>query len=204
VAAFIPLFLASFVFFSLYQQQFTVVVLYVDERLDRTVFGWELPVAWANAINPIFIILLAGAFAALWTWLGPRQPAAPVKFALGTVLMGCAFLLFLIWAGGTGATTPLYGLVVILLLFTVAELLLSPVGLSLATKLAPTAFRAQMVALNFLSIALGTATAGSLAKYYSPTDEAPYFLAVGGAAVAFGVLLLVAAPAIRKLMAGVR
>ncbi len=204
VFAFIPLFLASFVFFSLYQQQFTVVVLYVDERLDRTVFGWELPVAWANSINPIFIILLAGAFAALWTRMGPRQPSAPVKFALGTVLMGAAFLLFLLWAGGSGPTTPLYALVLILLLFTVAELLLSPVGLSLATKLAPTAFQAQMVALNFLSIALGTATAGSLAKYYSPDNETPYFLLVGGAAVVFGVLLAIASPAIRRLMSGVR
>lgn len=155
VTAFIPLFLAGFVFFSLYQQQFAVVVRYVDERLNRTLFGWELPIAWANSINPIFIILLAGVFAALWTKLGPRQPSAPVKFAMGTVLMGLAFLTFLVWAGGTGNSTPLWALVFILLL--------SPVGLSLATKLAPRAFQTQMVALNFLSIALGTATAGSLA-----------------------------------------
>jgi POT family proton-dependent oligopeptide transporter len=61
-----------------------------------------------------------------------------------------------------------------------------------------------MVALNFLSIALGTALAGSLAKYYDPADEAPYFLAVGGAAVTFGVLLAIASPLIRRLMKGVR
>ena len=106
--------------------------------------------------------------------------------------------------GGTGNTTPLLALVAILFLFTVAELLLSPVGLSLATKLAPTAFRTQMVALNFLSIALGTALAGTLAKYYDPDDEMPYFLAVGGTAVIFGMLLAIASPLIRKLMRGVR
>lgn len=204
VTSFIPMFLASFVFFSLFQQQFTVVIIYTDQRLDRTLFGWEMPVAWANSINPVFIILLAGAFAALWTKLGPRQPSSPVKFALGTTVMGLAFLMFLLWSGGTGNSTPLLALVVILLLFTVAELMLSPVGLSLATKLAPQAFRTQMVALNFLSIALGTAVAGSLAKYYDPDDEAPYFLAVGGAAVVFGVLLAIASPYIRKLMRGVR
>lgn len=204
VLSFIPMFLASFVFFSLFQQQFTVVVLYVDQRLDRTLFGWEMPVAWANSINPIFIILLAGAFAALWTRLGPRQPSAPVKFALGTVIMGLAFLMFLPFAGNTGNTTPLLMLVLILLTFGVAELLLSPVGLSLSTKLAPQAFRTQMVALNFLSIALGTATAGALARYYSVDDEAAYFSVVGGAAVAFGVLLALASPLIRKLMSGVR
>ncbi|MEU3648858.1 oligopeptide:H+ symporter [Lentzea sp. NPDC034063] len=204
VLSFIPMFLASFVFFSLFQQQFTVVVLYVDQRLDRTLFGWEMPVAWANSINPIFIILLAGAFAAMWTRLGPRQPSAPVKFALGTVIMGVAFLMFLPFATGTGNTTPLLMLVLILLTFSVAELLLSPVGLSLSTKLAPKAFRTQMVALNFLSIALGTATAGALASYYSVDNEAAYFSAVGGTAVVFGVLLALASPFIRKLMSGVR
>ncbi|WP_434445301.1 peptide MFS transporter [Lentzea sp. E54] len=204
VLSFIPMFLSSFVFFSLFQQQFTVVVLYVDQRLDRTLFGWEMPVAWANSINPIFIILLAGAFAALWTRLGPRQPSAPVKFALGTVVMGLAFLMFLPFAGGTGNTTPLLVLVFILLTFSVAELLLSPVGLSLSTKLAPQAFRTQMVALNFLSVALGTATAGALARYYSVDDEGTYFSIVGGVAVVFGVLLALASPFIRKLMSGVR
>lgn len=204
VTSFIPMFLASFVFFALFQQQFTVVILYTDQRLDRTLFGWEMPVPWVNSVNPVFIILLAGAFAALWTKLGPRQPSSPVKFALGTVVMGLAFLAFLPWAGGSGNSTPLLALVMILLLFTIAELLLSPVGLSLATKLAPEAFRTQMVALNFLSIALGTALAGTLAKYYDPADEAPYFLAVGGAAIVFGVLLAVASPVIRRLMKGVR
>jgi POT family proton-dependent oligopeptide transporter len=204
VTSFIPMFLASFVFFALFQQQFTVVILYADQRLDRTLFGWEMPVPWVNSINPVFIILLAGAFAALWTRLGPRQPSSPVKFALGTTVMGLAFLAFLPWSGGTGNTTPLVALVAVLLLFTVAELMLSPIGLSLATKLAPEAFRTQMVALNFLSIALGTALAGTLAKYYDPDDEMPYFLAVGGTAVIFGMLLAVASPMISKLMRGVR
>ncbi|WP_447001881.1 peptide MFS transporter [Saccharothrix isguenensis] len=203
VFSFIPMFLASFVFFALFQQQFTVVAIYADQRLDRTFFGWEMPVSWVMSINPVFIILLAGVFAALWTRLGPRQPSSPAKFALGTVLMGLAFLLFLPMAGGTGNTTPLAMLIVILLVFSVAELLLSPVGLSLSTKLAPAAFRTQMVALNFLSIALGTATAGSLAKYYSVDDEGTYFTFVGGAAVAFGVLLAISVPHIRKLMGGV-
>ncbi|MFJ6671810.1 peptide MFS transporter [Actinosynnema sp. NPDC091369] len=203
VVAFIPMFLASFVFFALFQQQFTVVAIYVDQRVDRTFFGWEMPVSWANSINPVFVILLAGVFAAVWTKLGSRQPSSPVKFALGTVLMGLAFLLFLPTAGGAANSTPLFMLVVILLVFSVAELLLSPVGLSLSTKLAPAAFHTQMVALNFLSIALGTATAGSLAKYYSADHEAAYFTAVGGAAVLFGVLLALASRPIRRLMSGV-
>ncbi|OLF18134.1 peptide MFS transporter [Actinophytocola xanthii] len=203
VLGFIPMFLASFVFFALFQQQFTVVTIYSDQRLDRTLGGWEMPVSWVNSINPVFIILLAGAFAAMWTSLGRRQPGSPTKFGLGTVVMGLAFLAFLPWAGGAGNTTPLLALAGILLLFTIAELMLSPVGLSLSTKLAPEAFRTQMVALNFLSVALGTATAGSLAKYYDVDREAPYFALVGGAAVVLGLALLAAGPAIRRLMSGV-
>jgi POT family proton-dependent oligopeptide transporter len=203
VLSFVPMFLASFVFFALFQQQFTVVTIYSDQRLDRSLGGWEMPVSWVNSINPVFIILLAGVFAAMWTKLGPRQPSTPTKFALGTAIMGLAFLAFLPWTGGTANTTPLLALGGILLLFTVAELLLSPVGLSLSTKLAPEAFRTQMVALNFLSVALGTAAAGSLAGHYDITNEGPYFAVVGGVAVAFGLALAAASPAIRKLMSGV-
>ena len=77
VLAFVPLFLASTVFWSLYQQQFTVVTIYTDERLDRSLLGWQMPVSWSQSINPIMIIVLSGVFAAMWTRLGDRQPSTP-------------------------------------------------------------------------------------------------------------------------------
>jgi POT family proton-dependent oligopeptide transporter len=204
VLAFIPLWIASAVFWSLYQQQFTVVTLYADSRLDRSLFGWEMPVSWVQSINPVFIIVLSGVFAALWTKLGPRQPSTPVKFALGTAIMGVAFLLFLPMAGGGPGSAPLLGLTGILLVFTVAELLISPVGLSLSTKLAPEAFRTQMVALFFLSVALGSALSGTLAGYYSAESEVPYFGVLGAAAIIVGAVVALLAPVLRRLMEGVR
>jgi proton-dependent oligopeptide transporter, POT family len=204
ILGFIPMFLASAVFWSLYQQQFTVVTIYSDQRLDRTLLGWQMPVSWVQSINPVFIILLSGVFAALWTRLGDRQPSTPAKFTAGTVVMGVAFLLFLPLAGGGPNSTPLLALTGILLVFTVAELLLSPVGLSLATKVAPAAFRTQTVALFFLSIALGTAMSGVLARYYSPQHETLYFGALGAAAIVFGLVLAALTPMIRRLMGGVR
>ncbi|PXY35200.1 MFS transporter [Prauserella sp. PE36] len=204
VLSFIPMYIASAAFFALYQQQFTVVTVYSDERLDRNLFGWEMPVSWVNSVIPVFIIVLAPVFATMWTKLGERQPSTPIKFALGTALMGVAFLLFLPMAGGTGNTSPVLALVGILLVFTLAELLLSPVGLSLSTKLAPKAFRTQMVALNFLSVSLGTALSGSLAEYYSPDSEGSYFGIVGAVAVVIGVLIALLSPYIRRLMRGVR
>jgi POT family proton-dependent oligopeptide transporter len=202
ILAFIPLFVCNVVFWSLYQQQFTVVAIYSDQRLDRDLLGWEMPVAWVNSINPVFIIALAGAFAALWTWLGKRQPATPFKFGAGTALMGVAFFCFLPMPGGEN-TAPVLGLVGILLVFTIAELLISPVGLSAATKLAPRKFTTQMVALYFLSVALGTALAGTLAGYYDPEAESPFFIWVGLASVVTGVVVMLASKPIHRLMAGV-
>ena len=202
ILAFIPLFVCNVVFWSLYQQQFTVVAIYSDKRLDRDLFGWEMPVAWVNSINPIFIIALAGVFAALWTKLGSRQPVTPLKFGAGTALMGVAFFCFLPMPGGEN-TAPVLGLAGILLVFTVAELLISPVGLSAATKLAPRKFTTQMVALYFLSVALGTALAGTLAGYYDPDAESPFFIWVGLASVVTGVVVMLASKPIHRLMAGV-
>jgi POT family proton-dependent oligopeptide transporter len=204
VFAFIPMFIASAAFWSLYQQQFTVVTIYSDERLDRDLFGWTMPVSWVQSINPVFIIVLSGVFAAIWLRLGDRQPTTPVKFAAGTTVMGVAFLLFLPFAGTGANSVPLLGLTGIILVFTIAELLLSPVGLSLSTKLAPRAFRTQMVALFFLSIALGTAMSGTLAGYYSEDNEVSYFGILGVIAMVLGVALWLARKPIERLMSGVR
>lgn len=203
VISFIPMFIASAVFWSLFQQQFTMVAMYADKRLDRNLFGLDFPAAWVQSINPVFIIIFAGVFAAAWTKLGTRQPSTPFKFAVGTALMGVAFLAFIPMAGGGPNSAPLLGLAGILLLFTFAELFISPVSLSLSTKLAPKSFHTQMVALLFLSIALGTAMAGTLAGYYDETNEVPYYLSIGVGSIVVGVLLAIGAPWITKMMKGV-
>lgn len=204
VVAFIPLFLASAAFCALYQQQFTVAAIYADRRLDRHLFGWEVPVSWVQVLNPAYIIILAGLFAAMWSRLGPRQPSTPVKFALGTITMGVAFLLFLPFTGTGAGGVPLLAVAGIILVFTVAELLIQPVGLAASTRLAPAAFRSQMVALFFLSVALGTATSGVLARHYSERHEAAYFGSLGLAAVALGAVLWALSPWLRRLMSDVR
>ncbi|MFJ4046118.1 peptide MFS transporter [Microbacterium sp. NPDC089987] len=203
VWAFVPLFITSVAFWSLYQQQFTVLTVYSDKRLDRSIFGLEMPVSWVQSINPVFIIVFSGIFAAVWTRLGTRQPSTPMKFALGTALMGGAFLLFLPFANGGEGSTPLLAIVGILFVFTVAELLLSPIGLSAATKLAPARFKTQMVALFFLSISLGTAISGWLVQFYDPQNEVPYFTVLGLIAIAVGAGLFVSVKPVLKLMKGV-
>jgi len=179
------------------------MTIYSDKRLDRNLFGWEFPVSWVQSIEPVWIIVGAGAFAAIWTRMGDRQPSSPIKFACGTAGMGVAFLLMLLMPAGEN-TAPVWGLVLIMGVFAGSELMLSPIGLSLSTKLAPKAFHTQMVALFFLSVSMGTALSGTLARFYDENNEGPYFATLGLVAVAAGGLLAVASPGIRRLMSGVK
>ena len=202
VISFIPLFIGSAVFWSLFQQQFTVLAIYADQRLDRTIFGMELRPSVVQSINPAFIIIFAAVFAAMWTKLGNRQPVTPTKFGIGAIVMGLAFFVFVPLAGGGPNSVPLLAIVLVYFLFTMAELCVSPVGQSLATKLAPQAFHSQMVALFFLSVALGTAAPA----YWPvlPTDTEVPYLTIGGISVVVGILLIAFRKSILKLMAGVR
>lgn len=204
VLAFLPMWVASAVFWAIFQQIFTVLTIYADERLDRTLFGWEMPVSWVQSIEPVFVIVLAGVFAAVWTKMGPRQPSSPMKMAAGTVIVGLGFLLFVPMAGTGPNGSPLLALVGILLVFCLAELSTSPVGQSLSTKLAPMAFRTQMVALFFLSVSMGTVLSGLLADYYSADAEVAYFGITGGIAVVVGIVVAAMVPKLKVLMEGVR
>lgn len=203
VRAFIPLFIANAVFWSLFQQIFTVLAVYSDERMDWTIFGWTAPSSWIGSIEPVWIILLSPVFAVMWTKLGRRAPTTPRKFAYGVIGMGLAFLLFLTMTGTTGRTVPVLAVVAIMAAFAISELLLSPIGLSVTTQLAPNAFRAQMMALYFFSVGLGTAMSGVLARYYDSAHEAAYFGIIGGAAVLVGLVVWAIAPRISALMEGV-
>ena len=203
VRAFIPLFIANAVFWSLFQQIFTVLAVYSDERINWSIFGWTAPSSWVGSMEPVWIILLSPVFAVMWTKLGRRAPTTPRKFAYGVIGMGLAFLLFLPLAGTSGKSVPALAVAAILGAFAIAELLLSPIGLSVTTQLAPNAFRSQMMALYFFSVGLGTAMSGVLARYYDPAHEAAYFGIIGTAAIAVGVVVWLLAPRISTLMEGV-
>ena len=203
VRAFIPLFIANAAFWSLFQQVFTVLAVYSDERMDWNLFGWTAPSSWIGSQEPVWIILLSPVFAAMWTRLGTRAPSTPRKFALGVIGMGVAFLLFLPFAGGTGRTTPALAVLFILSVFAVSELLLSPIGLSVTTKLAPELYRAQMMALYFLSVGLGTSMSGVLAGFYSPEDEFGYFGVNGVVVIVIGMVVAALGPRISRRMEGV-
>lgn len=202
LVGFIPMFVASVAFWSLFQQQFTVIAVYSDERLNRNLFGLEIPPGVVQSINPLFIILFAAVFGALWTKLGDKQPSYAAKFSMALVVIGGALLLFLPFAGGGANSTPMWAMVLILFLFTMGELMLSPVGNSMATRLAPKAFPTRMFGLWLLSISLGTSLSGSLAAFYNPEDasaERTYFIAMFAVMVGLGAVMFLARKWILKL-----
>ncbi|MFE1537221.1 peptide MFS transporter [Corynebacterium bovis] len=207
LVGFIPMFLGSVVFWTVYQQQFTTLAVYADQRLNRSVFGHEVTPTVVQSISPVFVIVFAGVAGALWTRLGDRQPTYPVKFGLGIILCGAAMLVLLPFAGGAANSTPMLALAVLFLLFVFGELLLSPVGNSLVTRLAPTAFPTRMFALWMLSVSLGTALSGTVAGYYDPSDagaERAFLLVMFLVSAVVGGVLLVLARPVNRLLAGGR
>lgn len=208
IAAVLIFSLAALIFWAIFEQAGSTIALFGDQLTRTEAFGYKFPSAWFQSLNPLWVILLAPAFAWLWMRLGERQPSAPVKFTLGLVFLGLSFLLMVPAARLTvaGKVSP-WWIVGLFFLQTVGELLLSPVGLSTMSKLAPAKLVGLVMGIWFLAAALGNKLAGVLAGHFTSTDGAAlavfFFkqtLWVGVAAI----VLLALTPWVKKLMGGVR
>lgn len=204
VVAFVPHFVGSVVFFAISYQIFSTVVVYVRAELDRSVAGFEVPVAWVVGAEALFGILLGGIFATVWTKLGTRQPSTPIKFVIGLVMLGLSFLFLVPFANAAPLTYSVFLILPVALIGAVSSMFVYPIGLAVTTKLAPKAFSTQMIGLFYLSISIGTALAGSLAQSYSPGTKAEYFTWTGIIPIIGAVALLAMTPKIKKLMRGVK
>lgn len=204
---FIPMFIGGVLFFAIFQTQFTVLAVYSDARLDRNLLGLELPPGLINSFNPIFIIIFSGIFATLWTKLGSKQWSTAVKFGVANIVIGCALFFFLPFAGGAANSTPMVLIIWVYFLFTIAELLLSPVGNSLATKVAPQAFQSRMFAVWLMAVSMGTSLSGTLGGYYDPTDagaEKTFFITVGVVTIIIGIVIIASKNWVAKKFIDVR
>ncbi|MDG0873987.1 peptide MFS transporter [Paenibacillus thiaminolyticus] len=206
IIAYIPLFIASIMFWAIQEQGSTILANYADKRTQLEFAGIHLSPAWFQSLNPLFIIILAPVFAWLWVKLGNRQPTIPQKFSLGLLFAGLSFLIILLPAYFGGAASLVNPLWLVLSYFVVVlgELCLSPVGLSATTKLAPAAFTAQTMSLWFLSNAAAQAINAQIVKFYTPETEMLYFGVIGGAAIVLSLLLYLLSPKIQGYMKGVK
>ncbi|WP_316568237.1 peptide MFS transporter [Neobacillus sp. YIM B06451] len=204
--AYIPLFIASVMFWAIAEQGSTILASYADNRTQLNFAGMTISPAWFQSLNPLFIIFLAPVFAWMWVKLGKRQPTIPQKFSLALLFAGLSFLVILLPAyfGGTDSLVSPLWLVLSYLIVVLGELCLSPVGLSATTKLAPAAFSAQTMSLWFLSNAAAQAINAQIVRFYSPENEMAYFGIIGGASIVLSIVLFILAPKIQGFMKGIR
>lgn len=167
------LIIGSTLFWSSFEQQPTSFNLFADRYTDLNVLGFEIPSIWFQSLNPLFILLLAPIVSIIWVKLGKRglEPNSMMKFAMGMLLAAAGFALMIFAAKivvtNPGALASPLWLVGSLLLLTLGELALSPVGLSSMTKLAPKGMQGQMMGLFFASVALGNLVAAFFGGHVS-------------------------------------
>ena len=205
VLAYIPLFICAVMFWAIADQSATILATFVDTRTDLTLGNFEIPAAWFQSLNPLFIIACAPLFALMWTKLGDRGPSTPKKFALSLFFSGASFLIMIvaIALAGSGLVNPLW-VVASFFLVVLGELLLSPVGLSATTKLAPAAFAGQTMALWFLASAAAQAINAQLVRVYEVVSETMYFGVLGALSIVLGIILLFMSPMISRAMRGIK
>jgi POT family proton-dependent oligopeptide transporter len=211
VLVMVALVAASVMFWAGYEQTGASLNLFAERYTDRNILGWEMPAGVLQAVNPIFIILFAPLFAALWIALGKRGRDfnAAAKFGAGLILLGLGFLVMYVASQYTlaGQTVLPTWLILTYLLHTFAELCLSPVGLSYMSKLAPPRFVGQVMGMWFLSMALGSNMAGQLTGQYDAThlESLPaLFIKIFWYGVIGGTVMLLLTPLVKRMMAGVR
>ncbi|MGH7531101.1 MAG: peptide MFS transporter [Gemmatimonadales bacterium] len=206
VAAIAVFFLVSCVFWAAFEQAGSSLNLFADRLTRLTAFGFEFPSTWFQSLNSLFILIFAPVIAWLWIRLGPRQPSGPAKFVIGLVFAGAGFLLLVPAAGAAEdmgiRVSPLW-LVGVYFLHTIGELSLSPVGLSLVTKLAPARIVGAMMGVWFLAIAVGNKMAGWIAGYFERMPLPQLFGTVAASTMIAAVVLVLLIKPVRRLMGGV-
>ncbi|MFE8913840.1 peptide MFS transporter [Streptomyces globisporus] len=203
--AYIWIFLAASMFWMIAEQGGSLVSLFARDHVDRYLFGWEFPTSWFQSLGPFYSILLAGGFAALWIRMGTRQPSTAVKFAIGLGGLGVATLIMAgagVAAAGGERVSPMW-LLVAFLVQIMAEMCLSPTGLSVTTRLAPPRFANQLMSLWFLSVAMGSALSSQVVQLGTVWSPGVYFAVLGCAALVCAGAVAVFRGRLSKLMRGV-
>lgn len=192
------LFFVTF-FWAGFEQAGSTLSLYTDRYIDKTIFGWEIPTSWLQAVNPIFIVLLGPLFASLWVRLGRRgkNPSTPIKMGLGMIALAVGFI-FMIGAvferGGNIADTSvkasLLWLLATYLMHTIGELMLSPIGLSMVTKLAPVRMASLFMGVWYLSSTIANLISGLTVGFVEQFGALTIFAGIAVFVGACGVAVL--------------
>ena len=216
---FIFFFFAVF-FFAGMEQAGASFNLYANKYIDRTVFGHEIPTAWLQMINPFFVIVLAPVFAYFWNTRLGQALNTPLKMGLGLIVLGIGFWFMLIagfqrgatWQGGLNIVdnpdatikASMIWMILTYLLHTIGELSLSPVGLSIVTKLSPARFASLFMGVWIMAAAFANMLAGLISSYVVELGASTVFASISAFVMVLGILMVSLNKVIERMMHGVR
>lgn len=208
-------------FWSAFEQAGSSLTLFAEFQCDRHIGSWEMPTTWFQSINPISVVLFAPIMATLWETLSKhhREPSSPAKQAIGLLLLTIGYVVIAYATYGVDASTKisLWWLVALYVIHTLGELSLSPIGLSMVSKLAPTHLASLLMGVWFMSNATSNIFAGQLATLLPSEGKAPssllgiieintlsdFFIIFAVMAGIASLLLFILCPPIRKMSRGV-
>ncbi|SDM17900.1 peptide MFS transporter [Chryseobacterium taihuense] len=207
------LFLFAVFFWAGFEQAGSSLSLYTDKFIDRNLFGYEIPTSWFQSVNPIFIVLLAPLFAMFWSSKIGSKISTPIKMGVGMVILGIGFWFMLGAVAERNAQgniadiankAGIMWLIMTYLLHTIGELCLSPVGLSVVTKLSPPKLASILMAVWMLSSSVANFIGGFVASVVESLGAGQVFGYISGFVILCGLLLIILGKFISKMMHGVK
>jgi len=208
-------------FWACFEQAGTSLTLFADRNVDRVVFGWEMPASMTQFFNPFFIIVFGSIFSVMWVKLAKigKNPSIPMKFAFGILQLAFGFLITMVGLQFVNEAyqVPLLTIVALYLLHTTGELFLSPIGLSMVTKLSPKNIAGTAMGAWFLSFAIANYVGGKIATLtggHSDSGEAltaaeglakytSVFSTIGFVLIGIAIIIALFNKPLKKLMHGV-
>ncbi|GGT07167.1 peptide MFS transporter [Nonomuraea spiralis] len=199
--AYIWLFVAASIFWMIYDLAPSKLLFFAADHTRLSLFGLPIQAATTQSFNPLFIMIFVPVFAALWVKLGVRV-STPQKFGFALVMVGLSFVVMALAASlATGGRVSVWWLVLVYLIQVFGELSLSPVGLSVTTKLAPEAFKGQMLGIWFIAVSVGDAVGGQTGRLSHYLSDPAYYLVLAIMAIVAGLALFLFTRKLRVLMA---
>lgn len=213
VAVIIVLAIFNIFFWSGFEQAGTTFTIFAKENTQRMIGNWEIPATWFQSVNAIFIVLFAPLFSVLWVKLDKFKlnPNTPMKFGWGMLLLSIGFVIMAFAsqrADGGNLVSPMW-LIMVFMLHTFGELCLSPIGLSMVTKLSPPKLVSTMMGVWMGSFAAGNFVASqmkaiSISLENSMGREVPVFWFIAIETATAGIILMAISPWLKRMMKGIR
>ncbi|MGY8953096.1 MAG: peptide MFS transporter [Flavobacteriales bacterium] len=207
IVMFISFFIVMF-FWAAYEQAGGLMNLYARDKIDRVVFGWEIPTAFFQSLHALYVVVLGAPMAYLWVqWRKKGKESSSVfKMGIGSIVMSLGFVALMGAAydlsEGALDKAPVYWLFLSYFLHVVAELSLSPVALSFITKLAPLKYAGLMMGTYFAVVGLGNKAAGLLGEAAQDAGEMAIFTGIAITSLILGILILVFLKKLKALAHG--